>query len=65
MPGSFDMPIYEYKCAACEKVTEVLQKLNDPPPPSCPHCGEKDCMKKQVTAASIELKGGGWFADGY
>lgn len=59
------MPIYDYKCTACEKVTEVLQKVSAPPPPGCPHCGEKDCMKKQVSKANIELKGTGWYRDSY
>lgn len=59
------MPLYEYKCKACEKVTEVLQKMEEPPPPHCPHCAAKDSMVKILSASSIELKGSGWYRDGY
>ncbi|MFA5309499.1 MAG: zinc ribbon domain-containing protein [Dehalococcoidales bacterium] len=34
------MPIYEYKCPSCGKVSEVLvQGFFSPPDPVCPDCG--------------------------
>ena len=31
------MPFYTFKCPKCEKVKEVLQKMNDSPP-TCEDC---------------------------
>ena len=57
------MPIYEYECPACEKVFEVQQRISDDPIQNCPECqGE---VKKLMSMSSFQLKGGGWYADGY
>ena len=57
------MPVYEYECPACEHVFEVQQRMTDEPLKSCPDCqGE---VKKLISASSFQLKGGGWYADGY
>jgi putative FmdB family regulatory protein len=57
------MPVYEYKCGACDKVFEVQQKISDPPLTVCSECG--GVVKKMVSASAFHLKGGGWYADGY
>lgn len=54
------MPIYEYKCSACEHTLEKLQKLSDDPLTDCPECG-KPALKKMISAAGFRLKGGGWY----
>lgn len=54
------MPIYAYKCASCGFARDVLQKLSDAPLTVCPSCG-KSSFRKQVTAASFQLKGTGWY----
>jgi putative FmdB family regulatory protein len=54
------MPIYEYKCQACQNQIEALQKINDAPLLDCPQCG-KPALQKQVSAAAFRLKGGGWY----
>ena len=59
-PGRKIVPIYEYKCEACEHSLEALQKISDDPLRECPACG-KPALKKQVTAAAFKLKGGGWY----
>lgn len=57
------MPVYEYECQTCEKVFELQQKISDEPLKTCPDCqGE---VKKLVSMSSFQLKGGGWYADGY
>lgn len=56
------MPIYEYKCKECEKTSEHLQKVDDPPP-LCPKCNIK--MERVISKASFHLKGPGWSPDGY
>jgi len=54
------MPIYEYGCAQCKHVFDVLQKIDEPPPPECPQCGAKT-LRKLVSAPSFRLKGTGWY----
>lgn len=56
------MPIYEYKCKECEKISELLQKVDDPPP-LCPKCNIK--MERVISKGSFLLKGTGWSPDGY
>jgi len=59
------MPIYEYVCSACSEKLEIIQKISDPAPESCPSCGAKETMGRQVSRSSFQLKGGGWYADLY
>ena len=59
------MPIYEYTCSKCHKLSDVLQKLSDPPPERCPVCGAEDTLTRVVSRTSFVLKGGGWGADLY
>jgi putative FmdB family regulatory protein len=54
------MPIYAYKCDACEHAKDVLQKMSDPQLTDCPSCGQAT-FKKQLTAAGFQLKGTGWY----
>ena len=54
------MPIYAYKCASCGFAKDVLQKMSDAPLTVCPSCGLPR-FAKQVTAASFQLKGSGWY----
>ncbi len=57
------MPVYEYECKDCEKVFEVQQRITDDPLTICPECqGE---VRKLMSMTSFQLKGGGWYADGY
>jgi putative FmdB family regulatory protein len=55
------MPIYEYRCAACNHELEALQKLSEAPLRTCPKCG-KESLIKLVSAAGFQLKGSGWYA---
>ena len=54
------MPIYEYKCSACNESLEKLQKMSDDPLKTCPQCGE-EALKKQISAVGFRLKGTGWY----
>ncbi|MCF6318133.1 MAG: zinc ribbon domain-containing protein [Proteobacteria bacterium] len=54
------MPIYEYKCNACDESLEKLQKMSDDPLTLCPNCGE-ETLKKQISAVGFRLKGTGWY----
>ena len=57
------MPLYEYRCLKCGEVFEVLQKFSDPPLKRCSSCRGK--LEKLVSRTSFQLKGGGWYAQGY
>jgi putative FmdB family regulatory protein len=54
------MPIYAFACAACGHSFDRLQKLSDPDPDACPDCGAS-AVKRQLTAPSFRLAGGGWY----
>lgn len=54
------MPIYEYRCNACDHKFEALQKFSDAPLVTCPVCAN-DALVKLVSAAGFQLKGSGWY----
>ena len=57
------MPVYEYECTTCQSVIEIQQKISDAPLASCPECDGP--VRKLMSMTSFQLKGGGWYADGY
>lgn len=61
--GGKAMPVYEYECQECDNVFEVQQKIADDPLSECPTCHAP--VKKLMSMSSFQLKGGGWYADGY
>jgi len=54
------MPIYEYRCAACDHYLDALQKMSDAPLRKCPECG-KSQLRRLVSAPTFRLKGSGWY----
>lgn len=54
------MPIYEYKCNACDHRMEKLQRMSDDPLKDCPEC-KKPELVKLVSAAGFRLTGTGWY----
>ncbi len=57
------MPLYEFQCETCQKVTERIQKYSDPPMEICPACGGP--VKKLVSSPAIQFKGTGWYITDY
>ena len=55
------MPVYEFECPNGE-ITEKLVRM-DTQEIVCPKC--KETAKKIISCCAFELKGGGWYADGY
>ena len=57
------MPIYEYECRKCGKISEALQKFSDLPMTDCPHC--KGRLHKLISHSTFHLKGSGWYVTDY
>ncbi|HEC79457.1 MAG TPA: zinc ribbon domain-containing protein [candidate division WOR-3 bacterium] len=53
------MPIYEYKCKDCGKITEILFKSRDEKVElNCRHCGSKNLVKQISTPGAIRMGNG-------
>ncbi len=61
------MPIYNYKCEACSRELELRHGMNEPAPRACPSCDARDTLKRVLKSGhgGFQLKGGGWFSQGY
>ncbi len=57
------MPIYEYECERCGKITEAMQKFSDPPLHECGYCHGP--VHKLISASTFHLKGSGWYVTDY
>ena len=57
------MPIYEYECPKCGHEFEKIQQFSDAPVKRCPQCGGG--VRKKLSVSSFQLRGGGWYSDGY
>ncbi|NJD27000.1 MAG: zinc ribbon domain-containing protein [Chloroflexi bacterium] len=54
------MPIYEYRCTACDHLAEVIHGINDPGPRFCESCGAEGTMRKGFGTPAVLYKGSGW-----
>jgi len=57
------MPLYEYQCAKCGKVFEVLQRFSDSPLTEHEGCGGE--VVRLLSAPAFHFKGSGWYATDY
>lgn len=58
------MPIYEYRCLACDKVfEEIHQHADDIMEEPCPTCGKGS--RRVISNTTFVLKGGGWYVTEY
>lgn len=57
------MPLYEYRCAQCGKVFEIIQKFSDAPLETHEECGGK--VERLISAPSFQFKGSGWYVTDY
>jgi len=55
--------LYEYKCASCGDVFEVIQKFSDEPLHEHPGCG--GAVEKLISASALQFKGSGWYVNDY
>lgn len=58
------MPIYEYKCKACDREFEYQQRMSDPDKTECEACGA-NALERLISRTAFQLKGGGWYKDLY
>ncbi len=54
------MPVYDYVCSACGRVTEVIHGINAEGPRFCPACGAEATLRKGFTTPAVHFKGTGW-----
>ena len=57
------MPLYEYRCAKCGNVFEVIQKFSDAPLTVHETCG--GTVERLISRSGFALKGSGWYATDY
>src|SRR5438132_12334068 len=58
------MPLYEYRCDACGRRFEKIQKFSDAPLETCELCG-KGPVRKLMSSPAIHFKGSGWYITDY
>jgi putative FmdB family regulatory protein len=54
------VPIYDYVCSKCHRLTEVVHGIAAEGPHFCPECGAEGTMTKVFSAPSVHFKGSGW-----
>lgn len=58
------MPLYSYHCVKCNEIYENMRTISQRDTKlSCPLCG--DSCERIIDLSAFQLKGGGWFRDGY
>lgn len=58
------MPLYSYHCIKCDEVYENMRSIAQRDIKLvCPECDER--CKRILDLSSFQLKGGGWYKDGY
>jgi putative FmdB family regulatory protein len=54
------MPVYDYLCAACGHLLEVVHGIQAEGPRFCPSCGVEGRMKKAIASPTVLYRGSGW-----
>jgi putative FmdB family regulatory protein len=57
------MPLYEFRCSACDRVFEELRRAGDESAAACPDCGRP--ASRIVSLSAFALKGSGFYATDY
>jgi putative FmdB family regulatory protein len=47
------MPVFEYKCSDCGKISEFLERAGNKEKKACSHCGGKKLEKQFSTFAAV------------
>jgi len=54
------MPIYEYECRECGAHFELMQRIGDPQPVTCPNGHMR--IRRRLSQPAIIFKGSGFYA---
>jgi putative FmdB family regulatory protein len=57
------VPLYEYKCLSCGRLSERIEPVSGPHLKKCPHCRGK--VERLVSRSAIQFKGSGWYVTDY
>jgi len=57
------VPLYEYRCTACNHRFEKIQSFNSPELSECPVCQGK--LERPLSAPAFQFKGAGWYVTDY
>jgi putative FmdB family regulatory protein len=57
------VPLYEYKCLKCGRLTEKIEGVSGPHLKKCPHCSGK--VEALISASAFQFKGSGWYVTDY
>ena len=57
------MPLYEFRCSACDRVFEELRRAGDEGQALCPDCGRP--APRIISLSAFALKGSGFYATDY
>jgi putative FmdB family regulatory protein len=57
------VPIYEYRCPNGH-VFELFQRMDDPPPETCPTCGAGP-VERVLYPVAVHFKGSGFYSTDY
>lgn len=58
------VPVYDYGCPMCMTTVELLVPMSKADEQVCSVCGNP-LIRKVSLNTSFQLKGGGWYKDGY
>ena len=60
------MPIYTYRCSLCDISDDYMKEIKDRDKKFlCEQDGCSGIMIRDIDAPSFQLKGDGWYKDGY
>lgn len=59
------MPTYEYRCNTCDHYWLLEQRITEEPAQRCVSCHAPTAQRLISGGNGFQLKGGGWYADGY
>lgn len=54
------MPLYTYRCNACDYTFEVRQRMTDEPLTECPSCGKGEA-RRVINPVGVVFKGSGFY----
>ena len=57
------MPLYEYECYVCHHRFELIRRVDDESPVTCPNCDGE--VRRLLGVPALQFKGSGWYVTDY